>query len=418
MDFNQNTPLVFHYKNKELDSFLKYFPIFGVAILAMIPIILWSSIPSGTFSQINWSEIWQKTTMAPAKLVSLFFHFVIAIVVYWMTSMHAKNARITLDANSLRYSFGLPFLNRWLDWCVDFSDLRSGKTSFQLIKQQRLAIPSVKDYQLTWGRYGLRRIQPYSWVLPDQVAVPVQKRSKLVFDLLQGRRPEDKILLQNEFNQLALVNALINRSVNLPKLENAGRHQVGLDLMAQPRMKVAVISFFVTLVGAFVLFHLMRHQHYFSQPLFSYQLIAGVLAGLIMFAWLWGEKPAAGTTASQAGFRGTQVLLACLFAVSAGLCAPSVPLLMTSTLQSSHEHAFTLQKQPLALKSIDQSDMPSIQPAQALEYWQSLKDGGVINLPVSRGFAGLWWQYDSSVLQDKVEAFYSSQPMSTISKRQ
>ncbi|MEY4585340.1 MAG: hypothetical protein RJB10_1837, partial [Pseudomonadota bacterium] len=70
------------------------------------------------------------------------------------------------------------------------------------------------------------------------------------------------------------------------------------------------------------------------------------------------------------------------------------------------------------LKSDLPINMPSIQPTQAFEYWQSLKDGEVVKLPVSRGFAGLWWQYDSSVLQDKVEAFYSSQPMSTISKRQ
>ena len=417
MDFNQNTPLVFHYKNKELDSFLKYFPIFGVAILAMIPVILWSSIPSGTFSQINWSEIWQKTTMAPAKLVSLFFHFAIAIVVYWMTSKHAKNARITLDANSLHYSFGLPFLNRWLDWRVDFSDLRSGKTSFQLIKHQRLVVPNVKDYSLTLGRSGLKRIQPYSWLLPDQVVAPAQKRSKLVFDLLQGRRPEDKILLQNEFNQLPLVNALINRSVNLPKLENAGRHQVGLDLMAHPRMKVAVISFFVTLVGAFVLFHLMRHQHYFSVPSLVWLLAFGALAGLLMFAWLWGEKPDAGNKAERDSFLGTQVLLACLFAVSAGLCAPSLPLLLASTTQSATDEKFTLQKLPLLLKSTDEQNMPSIQPAQALEYWESLKEGEVISLPVSKGFAGLWWQYDSSVLQDKVETFYNSQPMSTTSKR-
>jgi hypothetical protein len=412
MEIPDNPTLVFQYKNKELDRFLRYFPIFGAAILGMIPIILWSSIPSGTFSQINWSEIWQKTTMAPAKLVSLFFHFTIAIVVYWMTSMHAKNARITLDANSLHYSFGLPFLNRWLDWRVNFVDLRSGKTSFQLIKQQRLVSPSVKDYQLTWGRYGLKRIQPYSWVLPDQVVVPVQKRSKLVFDLLQGRRPEDKILLQNEFNQLPLVNALINRCVNLPKLESAGRHQVGLDLMAHPRMKVAVISFFVTLVGAFVLFHLMRHQHYFSTPHISYQLLGGALAGLVMFAWLWEEKPNVGNTADQVGFRGTQVLLACLFAVSAGLCAPSLPLLFASTLQSSQEKTFSLQKSPLMLKASLPTNMPDIQPTQALEYWQSLKEGEAVTLPISKGFAGLWWQYDSSGLQDKVEVFYDSLPRS------
>jgi hypothetical protein len=412
MEIPDNPTLVFQYKNKELDRFLRYFPIFGAAILGMIPIILWSSIPSGTFSQINWSEIWQKTTMAPAKLLSVFFHFTIAIVVYWMTSVHAKNARIALDANSLSYSFGVPILSRWLDWRLDFVDLHSSKTSFQLIKNQRLVLPNIKDYHLTLGRYGLRRIHPYSWAFPGQMAVQIQKRSKLVFDLLQGRRPEDKILLQNEFNQLPLVNALINFGVNLPKLESAGRHQAGQDLMAYPRMKVAVISFFASLVGAFVLFHLMRHQHYFSTPHISYQLLGGALAGLVMFAWLWEEKPNAGNTADQVGFRGTQVLLACLFAVSAGLCAPSLPLLFASTLQSSQEKTFSLQKSPLMLKASLPTNMPDIQPTQALEYWQSLKEGDAVTLPISKGFAGLWWQYDSSGLQDKVEVFYDSLPRS------
>jgi hypothetical protein len=413
MEIPDNPTLVFQYKNKELDRFLRYFPIFGAAILGMIPIILWSSIPSGTFSQINWSEIWQKTTMAPAKLLSVFFHFTIVIVVYWMTSIHAKNARIALDANSLSYSFGVPILSRWLDWRLDFVDLHSSKTSFQLIKYQRLVLPNIKDYHLTLGRYGLRRIHPYSWVFPGQMAVQIQKRSKLVFDLLQGKRPEDKILLQNEFNQLPLVNALINFGINLPKLESAGRHQVGQDLMSHPRMKVVVIGFFVTLAVAFALFHLMRHQHYFSTPHISYQLLGGALAGVFMYAWLWGEKPNTGNTAEQAGFRGTQVLLACLFAVSAGLCVPSLPLLLTSIVQSSQDQTFSIQKSPLMLKASLPANMPDIQPTQASEYWQSLKEGEAVTLPISRGLAGLWWQYDIRVLQNKVELFYDSLPRQT-----
>ena len=415
MDFNQNTPLVFHWKNEELDKFLKFSPLVGLILLGITSLILLTSIPSGFFSQIDWGEIGRKLLLKPGSLLAISLHLVLGITTYFMLTKHQKNARLTLDDNTLSYSSGLPLLRRWLDWRLDLEAIRSGKIKLRFSGNELGAQP-VLMYRLSWGISGLRQIRPAAWILPNQTTLPAQKPTSF-FGLVNWKKPEKMALLQHQFDQLPLINALMQRDVSVPKVSKK-REGAGLDLMANPRMKVAVITFFVTLVGAFVVFHLMRHQHYFSQPSFSYQLIAGVLAGLIMFAWLWGEKPAAGTNAEQASFRGTQVLLACLFAVSAGLCAPSVPLLMTSTLQSSQEHAFTLQKQPLALKSIDQSDMPSIQPAQALEYWQSLKEGEVINLPVSRGFAGLWWQYDSSVLQDKVEAFYSSQPMSTISKRQ
>lgn len=402
--------IVFHYENKELALFLKYFPIFVVSILGMIPIILWFSVPSGAFFQINWLEIWQKITIAPAKLISVFLHLLAGIAAYWAASIYAKNARIEIDTNSLNYSFGIPILSRWIDWRLDFADLHSGKTSFQLVKHQRLALPNVKDFQLTLGQYGLRRIQPYSWVLPNQRVTHIQKRTFLVFDLLQGKRPEDKILLQNEFNQLPLVKALINYGVNLPKLENAGKHRVGLDLMAHPRMKIAVIGFFVSMVAAFALFHLMRHQHYFVSQSPFWMFIFGALVGLGMFAWLWAEEPSDGKLADKVGFRLTQALLAGLLAVAAGLCAPSLPLLLSNFLQPAQEQNFVLQKEPLALKSKDAANMPDIQPTQAFEYWQSLKEGAIVNLPVRQGFAGLWWQYDSSVLQDKVEAFYGSLP--------
>lgn len=414
MDFNQNTPLVFHWKNEDLDKVLKFAPFVGAILLGIIPLVIWLSFPNETLRQIDWSEMGRKMLQKPDFLIAIILYPIVGIATHFMMSKHQKNARLTLGDHALNYSSGLPLLSRWFDWRLDLEDIRTGKLKLNLTGRKYGKQP-LALYRFSWGVSGLRQLRPAAWILPNQTTLPLKQPSSFM-GYVSWKKPENAALLEEQFSQLPLIKALTQRGIGVPKIANTSE-AAGLDLMAHPRMKVAVISFFVTLVGAFVLFHLMRHQHYFSQPSFSYQLIAGVLAGLIMFAWLWGEKPAAGTTAAQAGFRGTQVLLACLFAVSAGLCAPSVPLLMASTLQSSQEHAFTLQKQPLALKSIDQSDMPSIQPAQALEYWQSLKDGEVINLPVSSGFAGLWWQYDSSVLLDKVEAFYSSQPMSTISKR-
>jgi hypothetical protein len=407
MDFNQNTPLVFHWKNEELDKFLKFAPLVGILLLGVIPLILWLSFPSGFFSQIDWGEIGQKLWRKPIEMLQVLLILVAAPIGLWMQSRHQKNARLILDDNSVSYVSGLPLFHRWLDWHLDLEVIRSGSIKLRFTGNELGAQP-VLMYRLSWGMSGLRHMRPAAWILPNQTETSVQKPTS-IFGLVNWKRPENMALLQQQFDQLPLIKALLQRDVLVPQISKK-REGLGLDLMAHPRMKVVVIGFFVTLVVAFALFHLMRHQHYFSTPPISYQVIAGAVAGLVMFVWLWGEMPNTGNTAEQVGFRGTQVLLACLFAVSAGLCAPSLPLLLGSTFQSSQEQAFTLQKLPLALKGIAPSDMPTIQPTQALEYWQSLKDGEVVNLPVRRGFAGLWWQYDSSELQDKVETFYDSQP--------
>lgn len=409
MDFNQNTPLVFHLKSEELEKFLKLSLFLGVFFIGFIPLSIWLIFPGDFLSQINWIDVWQKLTLKPFELTKIIFALLAVPASIWMQSHHNKNARLKLDDSGMSYSSGLPVLNRWLDWHLDLNAIRSGKERLRLTGRMYGKQPLFL-YRFSWGVGGIRQMRPASWVLPNHTTLPVQEPTTFL-GYVNWKKPENEAFLEEQFRQLPLIKALTQRGVGIPKIAYTSE-ATGLDLMAHPRMKVAVISFFATLVGAFVLFHLMRHQHYFSAPPISYQLIAGAFAGLVMIAWLWGEKPNVGNTAEQAGFRGTQVLLAGLFAVSAGLCAPSLPLLIGSALQSSQEHAFTLQKLPLALKGIDQYDMPIIQPTQALEYWQSLKDGEVVNLPVSRGFAGLWWQYDSSGLQDKVEVFYGSLPRS------
>ncbi len=409
MEFANSPTLVFHYKNKDLDRFLRYFPILAIAILGMIPVVLWHSLPSGAFNQINWLDVWQKLSVKPIELTKIIIALIAVPVSIWVQSLHNKNARLLLDDKSLRYVSGLPLLNRFLDWRLDLDAIGSGKDKLRLTGRLYGKQPWLL-YRIAWGSTGFKQMRPAAWVLPNQIDPPVTKPTSF-FGYVNWKKPENAAYLEQQFSQIPLVKALTQREVNVPKIANASEF-TGIDLMSHPRMKVAVFSFFTLLVGAFVLFHLMRHQHYFSQPPFILLIIFGILAGLFMFGWLWREKQDAETATNRASFRGTQVLLACLFAVSAGLCAPSLPLLLASTLQTSQEQIFSLQKSPLKLKASAEANMPDIQPSQALEYWLSLKDSEAVTLPVSRGLAGLWWQYDSESLQDKVEAFYASHNLS------
>lgn len=408
MEMPHNPTLVFHWKNQDVDKVLKYLPFVGVILLGMIPLIIWIAFPNEVLRQIDWSEMGRKL-LKPDFLLANFLYLTIWCIAHYMLAKHQKNARLTLGDNTLSYSSGLPFLSRLFDWDLDLEAIRSKKLKLRLAGRKYGKKPLLL-YRFSWGVSGFRQTRPAAWVLPNQSDLPAKEPTSFM-GYVSWSKPENAALLEEQFSQLHLIKALTQRGIDVPKIANT-TEATGLDLMAHPRMKVAVISFFATLVGAFVLFHLMRHQHYFSSPPVSYQLIAGAFAGLVMFAWLWGEKPNAGNTVEQAGFRGTQVLLACLFAVSAGLCAPSLPLLLASTVLSTEDQAFNVQQSPLMLKTSLPANMPDIQLTQALEYWQSLKDGEVVNLPVSRGFAGLWWQYDSSGLQDKVEVFYGSLPRS------
>ena len=115
-----------------------------------------------------------------------------------------------------------------------------------------------------------------------------------------------------------------------------------------------------------------------------------------------------GTAAEAIGFRPTQALLAALIAVAAGLCAPSLPLAFSSTTEVSQNIAFELKNAPLRLRAPVASGVPNVHPDQALDYWLSQPEGTAFSLPVRQGPVGLWWQFDSRVLSDRLDAFYES----------
>lgn len=408
MNFNQNTPLVFQWRNRDVTKLLKFAPIIGLLSLSIIPIIFWLAFPAESLSQIDWSAMWQKMLLKPKGLVIFITYPIFAAATYWGFYQHQKNAKLTLTHDFLVYSSGIPLINRLIDWRLDLNEFRADKLAFGLIGRPISNSQPLLGYALTWGWNKSKQLRPAAWVLPNQIEV--QPASSFSFwRYISWKKPENQLRLQQQFDQLPLIQTLKECDIELPRLF-ASKQMTGLDLMAHPRMKAVVISFFVALAGAFVLFHLMRHQHYFVALPTLAQYALGVFVGLCTFVWLWTEKISKDVSTDKAGLRTTQILLAFLMAVPAGLCSPSLPLLLSNLLQPAQEQTFSLQKIPLTLKSNDSANMPDILLAQAHEYWLSLPEGEPVSLPVRKGFAGLWWQYDSSVLQDKVEQFYDAQP--------
>lgn len=190
---------------------------------------------------------------------------------------HKKRARLLLEPNTLRYASGVPLLGQWLNWTLDLEAVRTNKLPLHLAGVA-LGPQPANNYRLSWGMGQVKQLRPAARHLPNRTPVaPLNAASS--FGLVRWSTPENQALLQQQFNQLPLVQALRQRGIVLPPVTGK-RQSVGLDLMVYPRMKVAVIGFFIALLGAFVLFHLMRHHHYFTPPPLFAWIAFGAVAGL------------------------------------------------------------------------------------------------------------------------------------------
>ena len=400
-------PLVFHWRQPgKVQTERSIFVLMGVVTLAIAG-AFWLWFPTAILTQIDWPKAWQNLMAKSAVLWEIALYPLAMVFFLGGHVVHTKQARLALEADTLRYASGLPLLGRWLDWTLDLEAVRSDKLVLHL-EGVAMGPQPTYQYRLSWGK-GLfaRQVRPAAWHLPNQTPV-VAVKPATSFGLVRWSTPENQALLQQQFDQLPLVQALRQRGIALPPV-NGKRQMVGLDLMAYPRMKAAVIGFFIAMLGAFLLFHLMRHHHYFTPPPLMAWVAFGSAAGLGMLAWLWPEHPGEVNTATAAeaiGFRSTQMLLAALVAVAAGLCAPSLPLAFSSATQMPQDIAFHLKNSPLRLWATNASGVPDVYPNQAMDFWLSQPEGAPFFLPVRSGVAGLWWQFDSRALDDQLDAFY------------
>ena len=114
--------------------------------------------------------------------------------------------------------------------------------------------------------------------------------------------------MQEAFEALPLVTALRAQGVPLSAFSTAKR-QIGdgIDLMAYPRMKAMVLSFFGLLISAGLAYHFMRHQHFFEAPAVWVWVVFGACCALASWFWLAKEKAPA-----VPSFKPTQGLMAVL----------------------------------------------------------------------------------------------------------
>lgn len=393
-----------------------------VVVLAVSLVMAVATLVSASAQPFPWQMLASRSVAAwqradPVRLVFHALQLLLLLTLVLGLAVHRRRARLVLDGQSLRYASGVPVVWRWLDWHLDLDALRSGAVSWQLTGAPVPANP-LATLRLTWKGGSRLGLSPARWYLPGQPEPDDDVRPHSVAGLVLWNSAKNLPVVQQMFEALPLVRALRDRGVPVPVPDGKRLGAAGdRDLMAYPRMKAVVIGFFVSLAIAAGLFHAMRHQHYFVAPPLEAWLAFAACVGLLVLAWLWPEgaqtqeNRATPTAAERAGFRGTQILVAALAAVPAGLCAPSLPLAWAWATETPRTVAFSVvppvqSPTRVVLQAPQGGDVPPVEPRQAIDYWLSLRSGETVELPVRRGLAGLWWQFDSSVLEGRLEAYY------------
>ncbi len=389
------------------------------AVLAVTLVMVVASLVTAPGQPFQWQVLASRSATAaqrlnPQSLVVPGLQLLLFLAVILGVALHLRRARLVLDDQSLRYTSGLPLVWRWLDWTLDLEALRSGAVSWQL-QGAPVPVNPLSALRLTWKGRAPQGLSPARWYLPGEPEPDEVVRPHSVGGLVLWNSARNLPVVQQMFESLPLVRALRERGVPVPIPDGRRRSgSAGTDLMAYPRMKAVVIGFFVALGAAALLFHAMRHQHYFIAPPVGIWLAVAASAGFLVLAWMWPEGAlhhGSPTVSERAGFRVTQLLVAALAAVPAGLCAPALPLLWAWSIEAPRTVVFTVapplqSPSRVVLNAQQDGNVPPIEPTQAIGYWMSLQPGETVELPVRRGVAGLWWQFDSHVLERRLEAYY------------
>ena len=390
----------------------------GALFLAAFAFAFWllfSSIPdlSTSLRALSWQSLKQRQVFQLTVELPLYLLGFIAFL--WM-QRRLRGSRLHICHTHMRHTSGLPeglanLLKQ--NWTLSLDDVRSGRTRLTLSGAARAHAP-LAWFALQWTRGGdqpgwlrkqfaLQRLAPAGWFLIGEPArEPIEAPKGLFWRSLNPwATPAGEALLQKAFDQLPVVAALHAHGVSVRPIATARLNLSGsgIDLMAYPRLKALVLSFFGMLIGAGLAHHFMRHQHFFEAPAVWIWAVWGAACALVSWFWLCTEKAPA-----VPSFRATQVLIAALFGVAAALLAPSAFLAVNQAVRSPQLILVTVKQMPLRLVPQD-LNTPSFSPSQAREFWAAQPAQLARPLTVRQGIFGAW-QYDSEPLEDEVSLFY------------
>ena len=393
-----------------------------VAALALIALafIFWPLLRDGYTGSFQFAARWKalilsdQMMMAAVPLVKILAYFMVAGLLSWV-QYQMRRSRLYLSGSTLSQRSGLPL---WLgnllrqNWALSLDDFRSGRLAFtpSALGQgysplARYVLRCKAAQGKTHRLIGPRHLVPADWFLIGQEAREPLRIPGASFWRMHDpwATPQGRAALEGAFDQLPLVAGLRAQGVALPPFSSArhpGLGEGGFDLMAYPRMKAVVLTFFGLLASAGLGYHFMRHQHYFESPPLWTWVAFGTCCALATWMWLATQPQPPG----EPSLKPTQGVLALLPGVGAALLAPSALLALNQVLIPAQSVTVTVRHAPLRLQPED-AGIPAFSPRHALAFWASLPAGTRRQMTVRQGLFGTW-QYDAEPLQQEVRAFH------------
>ena len=413
----------YHRRQKTTKSQRTLLWIAGVLFLVAAACMFWllfnlfSSSPEiiESLKTFGWHSLKQRQIFQIT--VELPIYFLGFITLLWL-QRRSRRSRLLVNQSHMQHISGLPlWLARLLkqNWTLSLDDVRSSRIRLTLAGSARAQAPLAWFYltchtdadEPGWlkKQLTLQRLVPANWFLIDEPArEAIQAPAGLFWRSLNPwKTPAGQALLQKTFDQLSLIAALRTHGVTVSMINTVRQNAPGgsFDLMAYPRIKAVVLSFFGLLAAAGVMHHLMRHQHFFDAPAISLWAAFGGLCAMASWWWLHAEQAPA-----ESSFKLTQILIAALFGVAATLAAPSALLAVNQLLGAPQLVAVAVKQAPLQIIPDDQS-IPPFSPSHAMEFWAERGAQPGRQITVCRGLFGMW-QYDSEPLEEEVWAFYKT----------
>lgn len=316
--------------------------------------------------------------------------------------LQRRRARLILDDSHLRFQSGVPVLAPWLDWQLPLDGLRRGHPRLRLTTAAVGSNPLALT-RLGWGLTGWRGVRPALWLpagSPLPSSEPLQPPPHRPMGFVNWRHPRNAAWLQQQFEALPLVRALVERGVDLPAWQALQTAAEGPDLMAHPRLRAVLMSLAGLVLSGGLCLHLARHQHYTAPWSLGAWLSLSTVIAVLTLAWhLTLAPPMPADRSSRWALRFAQGLTTALMVVMLGWNLYHLPLAWGRAFAPVEmvDHVLDLDAARLRPASPGAST-PEIAIDPRARRWRDGPDGAHHQVALRRGWGGWWMQYDTEAM--------------------
>jgi hypothetical protein len=368
-------------------------------------------------AQLLWSKYAGSPVLKQVQVAgSVLFVILFIPLIFYFAQLQQKT-RIHVDDESISFESNLPLIAKWLDWSFPLSDFNQGSVKFTVLAWiSRGSLPLIA---FIWGSIWRRHVVRVSeWEQLDRYGEPVKpigetssffQLPKQFFSWPQRKSPE---VLQKQFESIPLIQALMQRGVNVPPLSAITRHAFGADLFSNKRLKQGVYAMIALSLAATAIHFFAAHDYVIGQPSWLHTAIFMATCVFICWFWLWQAKPELSLRNSERyQFFAAQIFVSVVMAVLLTWLVYGMTLANTKANRPAIHLDFVLDIDKYQLRPSDKAlaTHPGLEPIKldfGNEYWKALPKDSIVAIQVRRNFWLRLWQYDREPILDLMREFY------------